>query len=649
MGLAGLSFAAGLGAGYVDQSRYRDQQDQLAQEQARRDKLTDLAAQEAQFRIDQNARQAKMQRELDETNAPAQINTDAASLDTGSGAKVYDMPGGQDVASSDARQFRRDQAQTTGVEPAAATVKPGVGVGGKLFDDVSGGLRAAATYNDPLEKLKRRVAVISNYDPAQALELQGAIKAEEDRRADAHVEALAAHVMRQPDMKSAFGAAMTPINNVFEPSGYRLVGGTQMTDGSISATLEKKNEAGEWEFAGKNFNFKAPGDIATALRANLSPTYALKQRDAQAAAAAEQERALSKPFDLKPGEARYMFDKASGKPVQVASNDRMTSAEGRMATTGLGGSGASTRGSGSRHSDQSAIDVAAEKLKNSSWSEQQYLTAKSYLPQILDLNKGPGGATINADVAAWAAGEALDPKRVVPKFNDQTWAVGRAVVHPSGRSVFVSDTGSTPEESAAAMKDGVPAAFRSIQQKDPKSATLMLRAAAGDVKAGNELHASAEAELRARAIRENPGAKPEDIDRVVGPAVERVDAINTYRIAAINKHAPDLMKPYLAQGVPSNARPGATPDRAGTSALPADINDRVQKRAAGLAAAKAVAEQKRAQDDAALEKARMEIGGMTVEQAAQLTGKEATKIRNDPFLWRVLPANVQRVVTTRAY
>lgn len=285
MGLAGLSFAAGLGAGYMNQSRYQDRQDQLAQEQARRDKLTDIAAQEAQFRIDQNARQAKMQRDLDESNASAQINTDAASLDTGSGAKVYDMPAGQDVASSDARQFRRDQAQTTGVEPAPATIKPGVGVGGKLFDDVSGGLKAAATYNDPLEKLKRSVAVISNYNPARALELQGAIKAEEDRRADAHVEALAAHVMKQPDMKSAFGAAMTPINNVFEPSGYRLVGGTQMTDGSISATLEKKNEAGEWEFAGKNFNFKTPGDIATALRANLSPTYALKQRDAQAAAA----------------------------------------------------------------------------------------------------------------------------------------------------------------------------------------------------------------------------------------------------------------------------------------------------------------------------------------------------------------------------
>ena len=635
MGLAGLSFAAGLGAGYVDQSRYQDRQDQIAKEQALRDAEFQMRKSAMDEALAERAQERANRQAVANAAKDAEVKT-STTLDTGGGAKVYDMANAQDVAASDARRFRRNAEETTGEPAMLPKLDSAITVNGKVYDSQAAGLKAAAEYNDPVAKSLRVAA---------AMEAAGRPDAAMDYRAKAE------------KFRSDLYEAQ---RNALFNKGSELIAGKRYEgladaynkhykDGR-SALFVPSGAGGVFVISDEKTNAEVGRIPVTGdANADIMTWQQMVYPEKAAASAAEQERALSKPFDLKPGEARYMFDKASGKPVQVASNDRMTSAEGRMATTGLGGSGASTRGSGSRHSDQSAIDVAAEKLKNSSWSEQQYLTAKSYLPQILDLNKGPGGATINADVAAWAAGEALDPKRVVPKFNDQTWTVGRAVVHPSGRSVFVSDTGSTPEESAAAMKDGVPAAFRSIQQKDPKSATLMLRAAAGDVKAGNELHASAEAELRARAIRENPGAKPEDIDRVVGPAVERVDAINTYRIAAINKHAPDLMKPYLAQGVPSNARPGATPDRAGTSALPADINDRVQKRAAGLAAAKAVAEQKRAQDDAALEKARMEVGGMTVEQAAQLTGKEATKIRNDPFLWRVLPANVQRVVTTRAY
>lgn len=635
MGLAGLSFAAGLGTGYMNQSQYQDRQDQIAREQALRDAEFQMRKSAMDEALAERAQERANRQAVANAAKDAEVKT-STTLDTGDGAKVYDMANAQDVAASDARQFRRNAEETTGEPAMLPKLDSATTVNGKVYDSQAAGLKAAAEYNDPVAKSLRVAA---------AMEAAGRPDAAMDYRAKAE------------KFRSDLYEAQ---RNALFNKGSELIAGKRYEgladaynkhykDGR-SALFVPSGAGGVFVISDEKTNAEVGRIPVTGdANADIMTWQQMVYPEKAAASAAEQERALSKPFDLKPGEARYMFDKASGKPVQVASNDRMTSAEGRMATTGLGGSGASTRGSGSRHSDQSAIDVAAEKLKNSSWSEQQYLTAKSYLPQILDLNKGPGGATINADVAAWAAGEALDPKRVVPKFNDQTWAVGRAVVHPSGRSVFVSDTGSTPEESAAAMKDGVPAAFRSIQQKDPKSATLMLRAAAGDVKAGNELHASAEAELRARAIRENPGAKPEDIDRVVGPAVERVDAINTYRIAAINKHAPDLMKPYLAQGVPSNARPGATPDRAGTSALPADINDRVQKRAAGLAAAKAVAEQKRAQDDAALEKARMEIGGMTVEQAAQLTGKEATKIRNDPFLWRVLPANVQRVVTTRAY
>ena len=641
MGLAGLSFAAGLGAGYFNQSRYQDRQDQIAREQALRDEEFAMRKAVAEEALAERKQASEFRRAIGAASKDADLKQ-STTLDTGDGARVYDMPSGvdsQDVASSDARQFRRN-AESTGVDVAAPVVSSATTVNGKAYDSYAAGLRAAAEHNDPAAKAQRVAAAMEAFGrPDAAMDYRA--KAEKFRN-DLYEAQRSALFQRGADLIAGKRyEGLADAYNKHYKDGRSALFVPSGAGGVFVISDEKTNaEVGRIPVTGD-----ANADIMTWQQM----VYPDKAAASAAERRAEQERALSKPFDLKPGEARYMFDKASGKPVQVASNDRMTSAEGRMATTGLGGSGASTRGSGSRHSDQSAIDVAAEKLKNSSWSEQQYLTAKSYLPQILDLNKGPGGATINADVAAWAAGEALDPKRVVPKFNDQTWAVGRAVVHPSGRSVFVSDTGSTPEESAAAMKDGVPAAFRSIQQKDPKSATLMLRAAAGDVKAGNELHASAEAELRARAIRENPGAKPEDIDRVVGPAVERVDAINTYRIAAINKHAPDLMKPYLAQGVPSNARPGATPDRAGTSALPADINDRVQKHAAGLAAAKAVAEQKRAQDDAALEKARMEIGGMTVEQAAQLTGKEATKIRNDPFLWRVLPANVQRVVTTRAY
>ena len=635
MGLAGLSFAAGLGTGYMNQSQYQDRQDQIAREQALRDAEFQMRKSAMDEALAERAQERANRQAVANAAKDAEVKT-STTLDTGDGAKVYDMANAQDVAASDARQFRRNAEETTGEPAMLPKLDSATTVNGKVYDSQAAGLKAAAEYNDPVAKSLRVAA---------AMEAAGRPDAAMDYRAKAE------------KFRSDLYEAQ---RNALFNKGSELIAGKRYEgladaynkhykDGR-SALFVPSGAGGVFVISDEKTNAEVGRIPVTGdSNADIITWQQMVYPEKAAASAAEQERALSKPFDLKPGEARYMFDKASGKPVQVASNDRMTSAEGRMATTGLGGSGASTRGSGSRHSDQSAIDVAAEKLKNSSWSEQQYLTAKSYLPQILDLNKGPGGATINADVAAWAAGEALDPKRVVPKFNDQTWAVGRAVVHPSGRSVFVSDTGSTPEESAAAMKDGVPAAFRSIQQKDPKSATLMLRAAAGDVKAGNELHASAEAELRARAIRENPGAKPEDIDRVVGPAVERVDAINTYRIAAINKHAPDLMKPYLAQGVPSNARPGATPDRAGTSALPADINDRVQKHAAGLAAAKAVAEQKRAQDDAALEKARMEIGGMTVEQAAQLTGKEATKIRNDPFLWRVLPANVQRVVTTRAY
>ena len=555
MGLAGLSFAAGLGAGYMNQSRYQDRQDQIAREQALRDAEFQMRKSAMDEAMSERAQERANRQAVANAAKDAEVKT-STTLDTGDGAKVYDMANAQDVAASDARQFRRNAEETTGEPAMLPKLDSATTVNGKVYDSQATGLKAAAEYNDPAAKSLRIAAT---------LEAAGRPDAAMDYRAKAE------------KFRSDLYEAQ---RNALFNKGSELIAGKRYEgladaynkhykDGR-SALFVPSGAGGVFVISDEKTNAEVgripvTGDANADIMTWQQMVYPEKAAASAAERRAEQERALSKPFDLKPGEARYMFDKASGKPVQVASNDRMTSAEGRMATTGLGGSGASTRGSGSRHSDQSAIDVAAEKLKNSSWSEQQYLTAKSYLPQILDLNKGPGGATINADVAAWAAGEALDPKRVVPKFNDQTWAVGRAVVHPSGRSVFVSDTGSTPEESAAAMKDGVPAAFRSIQQKDPKSATLMLRAAAGDVKAGNELHASAEAELRARAIRENPGAKPEDIDRVVGPAVERVDAINTYRIAAINKHAPDLMKPYLAQGVPSNARPGAAPDRAKTS------------------------------------------------------------------------------------
>ena len=148
------AFLGGLGTGALSQwerNRSNDRQERLdAQNQ-----------QLFQAKMDDINLAKSDRKALADAGKGAEVNENAASLDTGDGPKDYAMPAGIDsanVAASDARQFSRNQEASGAAEAPAPIVKTGqFSVNGKIYDNRDTGLKAAKDYNAP-DAVNARVA-----------------------------------------------------------------------------------------------------------------------------------------------------------------------------------------------------------------------------------------------------------------------------------------------------------------------------------------------------------------------------------------------------------------------------------------------------------------------------------------------------------
>lgn len=170
MGFNAISFLGGLGQGGMDQ--YRRQQD--LDRQARQDAIyatnADLQAQRLKGQVSDEDLARRQAQALRDSAAPAAVNENASTLDTGDGAKAYDLgTDSQDIATSDAVQARRMNqagvdngtapvaldpnapATTQDASLATPVVGSGYAVNGKVFADKAAGLKTATDYNDPYQ------------------------------------------------------------------------------------------------------------------------------------------------------------------------------------------------------------------------------------------------------------------------------------------------------------------------------------------------------------------------------------------------------------------------------------------------------------------------------------------------------------------
>ena len=111
-----LSLLAGLGNGYLKGTQKRQDDERQAKLDNQNTQLFD--ARMADINRANTDRQA-----LSDAAKPAAANENAVTLNTGDGARVYEMPKGidaTDVAASDARQFTRNLNQAPAPAPAAA-------------------------------------------------------------------------------------------------------------------------------------------------------------------------------------------------------------------------------------------------------------------------------------------------------------------------------------------------------------------------------------------------------------------------------------------------------------------------------------------------------------------------------------------------
>ena len=147
-----LAFLGGMGSGYFGQ---RDKNVEL-ERQARLDaQATELH----NARMDEINLGKKNQAALTAAGQAATVNENATTLDTGAGAKVYDMAGGADIAASDARQFNLHPLPITAAADAApdapAPVAAPRAVTGSTYSvngvgySPAAGIKAAADYNAP--------------------------------------------------------------------------------------------------------------------------------------------------------------------------------------------------------------------------------------------------------------------------------------------------------------------------------------------------------------------------------------------------------------------------------------------------------------------------------------------------------------------
>lgn len=128
-----LNFVAGAGSGYVDQKRQEMMDDERRADRAQRDQMFNA-------QMDTINQDKKLRLGLADASRPVAVNDNAATLDMGDGAKVYQD---QDVASSDMRQ-----ARGMGLADVKTPTQT-FAVGQKSYGDRAAADAAAAQQNSP--------------------------------------------------------------------------------------------------------------------------------------------------------------------------------------------------------------------------------------------------------------------------------------------------------------------------------------------------------------------------------------------------------------------------------------------------------------------------------------------------------------------
>lgn len=166
-----LALLAGMGGGYLRQK-------QQNVENERQEKMDKIAIDKADRETADWEKKQREQLALATAGKAADVNTDAATLDTGDGARTYAMANAPDVASSDARQFSRMQDATIApnAQPARPIIKTGMQtVNGQVMSDHAQVMQAAAAYDSPEAKTKRLAQAYDSIgQPEKAMQLQSA-------------------------------------------------------------------------------------------------------------------------------------------------------------------------------------------------------------------------------------------------------------------------------------------------------------------------------------------------------------------------------------------------------------------------------------------------------------------------------------------
>lgn len=277
-----LAFAAGLGRGYIDEDRYQDRQALLDREMALRESEYQTRKSIADEQLKRIQDEGKLKTALADAAKQAEVKQ-SATLDTGDGAKVYDMPAGvnsQDVASSDARQFKRN-AEATGAEVPAPKISSATTVNGKAYDSTSAGMRAAQEFNDFAARASRIAMALEQAGrPDSAIEFR--------ERAERHKQA-----MYEAGRQALFqrGADMIARGNV---QGLLEVYNQHYNDGRTAHLSDDGRSIVQRDKDGNQIGalpFKSKDDLLLAFRDIVYPD---KRADSVSAARSEAAKEASK-------------------------------------------------------------------------------------------------------------------------------------------------------------------------------------------------------------------------------------------------------------------------------------------------------------------------------------------------------------------
>ena len=252
-----LSLLAGLGNGYLKGTRQRLEDERQAKFDDQNSQLFD--ARMADINRANTDRQA-----LADAAKPASANESAVTLNTGDGARVYQMPQGvdaADVAASDARQFTRNLSQAPAPAPATAepasmvqTVqRPEIGqtfaVNSVAYPDKVSMQKAQTQYDAPDARNARiAAAYAATARPMEAIQMQTAVR--QGKAADIELKAA-----QTQEARDAFNTtAMDALRNLGTFQGAAKL----MTDTGAFGLAGVKFEA-EPSADGKTMSFYRTG------------------------------------------------------------------------------------------------------------------------------------------------------------------------------------------------------------------------------------------------------------------------------------------------------------------------------------------------------------------------------------------------------